>query len=349
MRQTTKNLKNERGSVMVLVLMILAVLTVIGISATKTTQVELQLAGNHKLITQSLFHAESGIAVTTAFNCDIPEEYGDSDFHYVDPNYCVNVFIKLDENGDEVLVNDYPELIVESTGYAPNKDHPSCAITVIEATFIRIKSGWEQLEATLYVGGNLTDNGIAHVAEGEYGTSQSQENCEAKWDIITTGDADEGYEASNWTGDYGDYSELHNDEPPFPFDQVFNLYKSRSTTIEKDVSNNLEIGSEDDATEVYYYQADEFKVNNITGWGILLIDGDMVLGGNIEWHGIIMVTGNSSTFDGGGNQTVYGAFLGKGDVTINGTPSFLWDCDVINAIKDKHSIYKMTSWQNKIT
>jgi len=58
-----------------------------------------------------------------------------------------------------------------------------------------------------------------------------------------------------------------------------------------------------------------------------------------------MVTGNSSTFDGGGNQTVYGAFLGKGDVTINGTPSFLWDCNVINALKDKHSIYKMTSWE----
>ena len=338
-------MRNERGSVLVLVLMILAVLSIIGASASKTARVGLWIAGSHKLMTQSLFHAESGIAVATVFNCDIPTEYGDADFHYVSPNYCVNVFLKLDEYGNEVLVNGFPELIVESIGYAPSKDHPRHALTIIETTFIREESGWEKLKAALYVGGNLIDNGSANSAEGEWGNGEGQPDCDAKWDVITTTNAEEGYEASDWNGGYGDFSELHNDEDPFPFDQMFDLYKNKATVVVKDVSNNLVLGSEEEPTGIYYYQADEFKVNNITGWGILLIDGDMKLGGNIEWNGIIMVTGNSSTFDGGGTQEIHGAFVGKGDVTINGTPSFLWDCAVIEAIKDKNSRYRMTSWQ----
>ena len=55
--------KKEEGSVLVVALLILALLTVIGISATRTSEIELQISGNAKTHKTSFYAAEAGIEV----------------------------------------------------------------------------------------------------------------------------------------------------------------------------------------------------------------------------------------------------------------------------------------------
>lgn len=56
--------KNEEGSVLVVALLILVLLTIIGISATTTTNIELQIAGNEKFHKIAFYHADSGVYTT---------------------------------------------------------------------------------------------------------------------------------------------------------------------------------------------------------------------------------------------------------------------------------------------
>ena len=64
--------KNEGGSVMVVAILILALLTIIGIAAMSTTNIELKISGNEKSYKMALYAAEAarGYVVKT------PELYG---------------------------------------------------------------------------------------------------------------------------------------------------------------------------------------------------------------------------------------------------------------------------------
>ena len=52
---------NEEGSVLVISLLMLALLTVIGIAATTTSRIELQFSGNNRFHKSALYHADSGV------------------------------------------------------------------------------------------------------------------------------------------------------------------------------------------------------------------------------------------------------------------------------------------------
>jgi Tfp pilus assembly protein PilX len=53
-------LNNEKGSLMVIAVVILMLLTVIGISMTNTTSIELQIAGNDRLSKRAFYAADAG-------------------------------------------------------------------------------------------------------------------------------------------------------------------------------------------------------------------------------------------------------------------------------------------------
>jgi hypothetical protein len=54
-------IKNERGSVLVIALIMLVLLTVLGITATSTSNIELQIAGNERNYKRAFFIANAGI------------------------------------------------------------------------------------------------------------------------------------------------------------------------------------------------------------------------------------------------------------------------------------------------
>jgi len=58
-------MKNEEGFVLITALMMLVILMIIGIAATNTTTVELQITGNDKAAKQTFYQAEAGTQVAT--------------------------------------------------------------------------------------------------------------------------------------------------------------------------------------------------------------------------------------------------------------------------------------------
>jgi len=53
-------MQNEEGSVIVLALVLLVLLTILGISATRTSTIEVQIASNERHAVQNLYQAEAG-------------------------------------------------------------------------------------------------------------------------------------------------------------------------------------------------------------------------------------------------------------------------------------------------
>jgi Tfp pilus assembly protein PilX len=64
MKFITSLLRDEQGSILVVGLIMLAFLTVIGIAATRTTEIEIQVAGNDKFHKIAFYSADSGIYTT---------------------------------------------------------------------------------------------------------------------------------------------------------------------------------------------------------------------------------------------------------------------------------------------
>ena len=78
------------------------------------------------------------------------------------------------------------------------------------------------------------------------------------------------------------------------------------------------------------------KLNNVTGYGLLLVEGDLVLGGGFTWYGPILVTGSVTLNGGGGGINIHGQILSGTstltDVTINGGNVINYNsCDIKKA------------------
>jgi hypothetical protein len=63
-RSMLRKAGGEEGSALVVALIILVVLTIIGISATSTTQTEIQIAGNEEFHKIAFYYADSGVYAT---------------------------------------------------------------------------------------------------------------------------------------------------------------------------------------------------------------------------------------------------------------------------------------------
>ena len=62
MKTMTAIINNEQGSVLVMAIMVLALLTIVAFTATRTSNIEVQISGNELLHQKYFFTAEAGIA-----------------------------------------------------------------------------------------------------------------------------------------------------------------------------------------------------------------------------------------------------------------------------------------------
>jgi Tfp pilus assembly protein PilX len=63
--------RNDRGSVLIIALLVLVLLTIIGISATTTTTTDIQIASNEKVHSMTFYAADAGIEVGRALLNDL--------------------------------------------------------------------------------------------------------------------------------------------------------------------------------------------------------------------------------------------------------------------------------------
>lgn len=104
----------ERGSVLLLVMLILVLLTIIGISATNMSNTEIKIAANDKNYKMAFFYAESGIFGTAKWIGQVVEG------NEVPVAGAGNRFSYLDE---DILGNDdLTKLLGEAMGYASAYD-----------------------------------------------------------------------------------------------------------------------------------------------------------------------------------------------------------------------------------
>jgi hypothetical protein len=134
---------------------------------------------------------------------------------------------------------------------------------------------------------------------------------------------------------------------------VETLKSGASVTLTSDVSNGT-YGSASNFVTVYAdatgTQADgELKLTNATGYGILLVKGDLEFAGNLNWNGLIIVTGKIKTTGGGSNAKnilgqVYGGKSDLGDSTLSGSVTLSYhSCNVKNALASQP--LKLVNWK----
>lgn len=97
-------------------------------------------------------------------------------------------------------------------------------------------------------------------------------------------------------------------------------------------------------------QADgELRLNNVDGYGILLVKGDLQLAGNINWNGIIIVTGVITSSGGGSNSKniqgqIYSGSSSLGDSSISGSVVIGYhSCNVKKALSSQP--LKVADWK----
>lgn len=134
-----------------------------------------------------------------------------------------------------------------------------------------------------------------------------------------------------------------------PISSYIDSMKSQATITLTSDQNDLSIGSADNY-EIVYCDAtilspdQELDLKNLTGYGILLVDGDVYFGGNLDWYGIIIASGNVDFYGGGGgDRNVYGAVLAGSIAALYGSMSIQYSsCEVDNT---NQSNYKISRWE----
>lgn len=86
------------------------------------------------------------------------------------------------------------------------------------------------------------------------------------------------------------------------------------------------------------------RLNGVTGYGTLLVKGDLKLGGGFIWHGLILSTGDVELDGGGGGVNIFGAILSVQTSTINGGINVYYNsCDIEDAVKNQP--LKIVNWK----
>jgi hypothetical protein len=358
-----KSTKNQDGYVLVSAILILALLTIIGISSLQMSITEQKISTNYLIHEMNFYAAESGIAVGPLWahhDSNYPEsEWSNIDFvgtdggnHSNGTEYDFNVYPKTgvdpsdgdtkvlrygDENGDYLNEINYtvgPPLIeVISEGTHTGRG----GLAKIKANYI-FSPIFIMPDAALRINSNLNGNGVSGSILGEGAAGSS---CADVADIMY----DVAGGIIEYGGDLGDTPRIEESSGMYPIPLIKpTIFKKASQKIVG--SNNIDEGSIITSSEhpgIIYISGDA-KTTNLSGYGILFVEGNFEFAGSLDWRGIIIV-GGDITFSGGGTKIIYGAVIGGGDaVALNGGVDITYDCELLSDLHDNFSSYRMTSW-----
>lgn len=368
-----KILNNEDGFAIVIALMILALLTIIGVSGIRTSMTEVQIAGNSQVMWMNFYGADGGVdgmgpvwlkGKDEDGHPNLPKsEYTNVDWlgtteythgnnvhvtvemtHVtkVDPSDGVTkVLLYGDEDGDYLYEDNFtvgtPYARVQATGTHLFKGGQS----KLERTY-KFQPIFADPGAAVRVNSSVSGNGVAGSIIGEHRTGSS---CPDMPDImydVLGGTID-------YSGDMGDNPLISQSTGMYPMPLVKEaILKNSQTQIIVPSGPQVDPGdivSDADNPAIVMIQGST-KITNMTGYGILFIDGDYECGGNLDWNGLILVSGNI-TLSGGGTKTVYGSIVASGEaVAINGSVDVQADCDLLNNLWDNFSYYvPLPTWR----
>lgn len=361
-------MKNENGYVIVAALLILCVLTIIGTATLSVTRTELLIVKNWQIYHKNFYTAESGLALTPIWmKTEIPESefknvdyVGTFDKDYWTTPFLENQFFTVEvkhrlgvdpsDGVQKVLLygdedGDYMNEVNFNVGI-PLEISVSNGTHTFHGGEVKIQGTWiyeyifAMPDAALRVNSSVEGNGVSGsiIGEGEGGSG-----CGDVADIMY----DVAGGSIDYSGDMGLSPRIEASGGMYPYPIMKpNLQKNATQTLTP-VNGTVkadDIITSESETGVIFITGDA-KITNLTGYGILVVDGNFDCAGNLDWHGIIIV-GNDLVLSGGGTKVIYGSVVAMGDaVALNGSVDIQYDCNVLKDLQDDHSKYRLTSWR----
>src|SRR5688572_10510641 len=320
--------KSEQGFLLVAALTLLSALTLLGTTAYLLSSTDIKIGGNFRNNQMALHVAMAGAErARQAFRLENMSSSDAGSFS--------------DELNNTTHANGKVLLTSVATG-------PSSAKARVEI-IVEVNTAVASSPAVVYSKGDVTGNGSSLTINGSDACSQETAlgPIYTKDPATTTLNGNPTLSGSPSTPQHGtldiDIQSL-----------IDSLRPSTTTTLIEDKSNTT-YGSTSNYVTVYSDTSDPvndqgLKLQNVTGYGILLVKGDLVLGGGFTWNGLIYATG-SVTLNGGGGAgiNVYGQiYAGTSsvtDVTINGGNTLGYDsCKIKKALASQ--AFKVVSWKH---
>ncbi len=220
----------------------------------------------------------------------------------------------------------------------------SLSVTEIETRIVPLGL---DTQAALYAKNNVTSNGTVTVDGNDHGTCGTTEPPVESIYTYPAGTSTTLNGVSNVT------------LPNIPTSGPVNVLVSELIAQMKDSATEIIISDQtgttygaDGASVSCYsntsdpYNVQGLKLNGVTGYGLLLVDGDLELGGGFTWYGLILTSG-TMTFNGGGGPNriqINGAALANNTVAMNGSVDLNYDsCYISDAFESV--LAKVSRWR----
>jgi hypothetical protein len=121
------------------------------------------------------------------------------------------------------------------------------------------------------------------------------------------------------------------------------MYRGMADVTLTSDQNGVDFGNPGNYVTVYSNQG--LDISNGTGYGLLLVAGDLTISGGVNWNGLILVTGTITLSGGGGETNIIGAVMGQQIVDINGGVNITYNsCEVRNALNNQP--LQVISWRD---
>jgi len=202
------------------------------------------------------------------------------------------------------------------------------------------------ITSTLYSRDDITFNGGG--AQKVYG----EDNCVPPKDAIGPAYAkDPAIITENAVPDYtGNPPNAQTGSLDIDIAGYINSMKDSATIIITSDQNGATYGNATNFVTCFSDTSNPNNVNglslrNVTGYGMLLVEGDLILAGGFHWNGLVLVTG-TLTFNGGGaGVNILGAVLANQTIDINGGLDLSYDsCMISNSLNSQ--TMKTISWSD---
>jgi hypothetical protein len=243
--------------------------------------------------------------------------------------------------GTSTTTDSNGRVLITSVATGPNNSKAQVQIVVIA-------SPPPPSPATIYTKGNVTGNGSSLTVSGN-------DACGAGTALAPIYNKDpattnlNGSPTLSGTPSTPQHGALDIDIPAY----VDALMGNTTTTLTED-QNGATYGSSTNYVTVYSDTNNPpnnqgLKLQNVTGYGTLLVKGDLTLGGGFQWNGVILVTGSLTMNGGGGGINIRGQIYANtstaNEVDINGGVDIGYNsCDVKKAFAA--APLKVVNWKH---
>ena len=338
-------LGNERGFILVVALVLLVTLTLVGTTARIMTSTDIKIGGNYsksqKALQVAMAGVEHGREVLRALNASSLDTKTFSD--ELAAKVGSNAMLEGYDSDDDPLVNptslggsNYVVYLTNDLVDGATNQADSNARVLITSVGEGPANAFAKVEIEVIRGGGLTTPSPLYAKEDVTGNGSSL-SIDGNDDCATPAPAlPPVYTKSPAETDLNGNPTINGNPPsavegPIDLDIIsyIQTLKAGATVVTTD-QNGTNFGDSTNYVSLYSDTSDPYnvqglKIRNGIGYGILLVDGDLSLGGGFAWNGLILVSGTLTFNGGGGGINIRGAVLANQTVDINGNIDIRYD------------------------